>query len=345
VDAARNDLRAAAAWPLRVTDTTLAARLGSAIYRLRIAPLEPELAGVTELIVVSPDVDHGLPLEALCDTAGRWLGERFAISYTPSAYWSALRGERARSDARSGRAGWPALLVGDPAYASAPPSGVTAGVAEAAAAGDPATAASWPRLSGSGAEVRDIATLFSRARMLVGGDASEARLRALAEEGALASYRLVHLATHAAIDDRWPGRSALVLAEAGARRGAAADGYVTADDIAAGWRLDADLVSLASCRSALGPTTHVEGYLGLNHALLGAGARCLLVSLWRVEDQATAMLMREFYREWTRDPEPAPAVALQRAQRRLREWRDPSGRRPYQHPVYWAGVVLLGDAR
>jgi CHAT domain-containing protein/tetratricopeptide (TPR) repeat protein len=332
--ALRNDLRAAAAWPLRASDDSDARRLGRDVYGLRIAPLERDLAGVRELIVVSPDVDHGLPIEALVDARGRSMSERFAISYAPSALWRTLRGERARPR----RDPWSALLVGDPAY------------------GPNASGGAWPRLVASDAEIHAIAPSFPGARVLLGPLACERELRRLAGSGALEDYRIIHLSTHAAIDERWPGRSALVLAESGLENAmtspatASADGRLSADEIA-GWRLGADLVSLASCRSALGPPTHVDGYLGLDHALLAAGARCLLVSLWRIEDRATALMMRAFYRDVAgqlgrsaRTGAPSLAAALRHAQEAVRNWQSPDGGHPYRHPAYWAGVVLLGDA-
>ena len=376
----KGELRAAAGWPLRLADTTEAARLGRAIYALRIAPLEPDLEGARRLIVVSPDIMRGIPLESLADTAGRWLGDRFEIAYTPSALLDALRSGRGARD-QAPRA-WRALLVGDPAFAASG-AAVKSSARGAAGGGTMARAATaavaaWPPLGATRPEINAIAALLPGATTLLGRDASEAKLRELAASGALAHYDLIHFATHAAIDERSPGRSALVLSEsagpgvapAAADAGTAlageprVDGLLTVDEIASQWRLDARLVSLAACSSVLGPVSHVEGYIGFEPALLGAGARALLVSLWHVDDEATGLLMRRFYgnllagqgsrsagsRTTLSASEAAPrpmrastAAALREAQHWLRTLPGPSGGHPYAHPVYWAGLVLVGD--
>lgn len=370
------ELRAAAGWPLRLADTSEVARLGRAIYALRISPLEPDLNGVRRLLVVSPDIMRGIPLESLVDTSGRWLGDRFEIAYTPSALLGAMRtssGARERAPHA-----WRALLVGDPAYAAtgggasgAAPPGVIANATAAPGA--------WPPLSATRPEIETVAALLPGPTVLLGPNASEVKLRELAASGALGHYDLVHFATHAAIDERSPGRSALVLSESAgpglpsAREdGSAAsanptppDGLVTVDEIATQWRLDARLVSLAACSSVLGPVSHVEGYIGFEQAFLGAGARALLVSLWHVDDQATGLLMRRFYANLlaapggarsaelsqrsgsaaasTRSTRATTAAALREAQHWLRTLPGSAGDYPYAHPVYWAGIVLVGD--
>ena len=351
VYAMKSELTAAAGWPLRVVDTTVVARLGGDLYHLRIAPLEGDLTGVRRLVVMSPDIMRGIPLESLADTAGRWLGDRFEISYTPSAVLSAMRHEAGRR--RRAPAQWRALLVGDPAF------GAVARAPDAATAAAGPLAAAWPRLGASRSEVGEIAKALPRSTVLLGADASEANLRRLIATHELSRYDLIHFATHAVVDDHFPGRSGLVLAESprpatidaatpGDRdRATLTDGFVTVDEITADWTLDARLVSLAGCRSALGPVSHVEGYIGFEQALLGAGAHALMLSLWRVDDRATALLMRRFYRNLVgADPGGGrmnAASALREAQRWLRDLPVADGSRPYRHPVYWAGIVLIGD--
>src|SRR5204863_5736568 len=75
----------------------------------------------------------------------------------------------------------------------------------------------------------------------------------------------------------------------------APDGRVTAEQIVRTWDLDADLVVLSACESGLGRYAGGEGYLGFAQALFVRGARSLILSQWRVDDQATALLMTRFY--------------------------------------------------
>jgi CHAT domain-containing protein len=85
--------------------------------------------------------------------------------------------------------------------------------------------------------------------------------------------------------------------------------------------------------------TASEGTLGLQRAFLAAGAQNVLVSLWSVSDDATALLLNAFYRHWLDDLDsPSKAEALRRAQE---EVRGASGSR-FHHPRYWAAFQLVG---
>ena len=219
-----------------------------------------------------------------------------------------------------------------------------------------------PRLPATRREVDDLSKLSRHSTVLLGPDASEQRLVAMARSGALGKYRLIHLATHAWVNPVLPEESSLFLsrvdlpdplvaAEKGER---IYDGRLTAKEILQEWKLNADLVTLSGCQTALGQRVAGEGYVGFAHAFLQAGARSLLLSLWPVEDQATSLLMQRFYGNLfgnTRDDRGAQSDglpmtkrdALQEAKKWLREYRDEDGNRPYAEPYYWASFVLVGD--
>src|SRR5262249_10415142 len=120
-----------------------------------------------------------------------------------------------------------------------------------------------------------------------------------ARSGKLKGFRYLHLAAHGRDDPRSAYRTALLLApdpEATADPAAfEADGELTAEEIARTWDLDADLVVLSACESALGQQAGGEGFLGFAQPLLAKGARGLVLSLWKVDDRATALLMARFY--------------------------------------------------
>ena len=251
-----------------------------------------------------------------------------------------------------------------------------------------------PRLPGTRREVESIASLFprDRATLLLGTDATESKLQGLAQSGELKGYRFLHLATHGQANRDVAMHSAIFLAaEPGGPKPSAdpaafesaPDGQVTAEQIVRTWDLDADLVVLSACESALGRQAGGEGYLGFAQALFVKGARSLVLSLWSVEDRATALLMARFYRnvlgrrpglskpmakaealheakEWLRDLTAdevggEPLAALDRGSGRPlakdsgagpREARTPSrpaGVRPYAHPSFWAAFILVGD--
>ncbi len=339
---------------------------GREIWRERMAPLEQALAGIEQLIVVPSGAMLGVPVEALVDDAGTYVGDRFAVSYVPSATISAWLSERAAGSQAAG-----ALLVGDPPFSEAHRAemagelGSSSGAAEVAA-GDRHRQSKeilpgLPRLPGTRQEILALAEVLPGATILLGPAASEQELVRLADTGRLAGFRIIHLATHAHVDDTWPGRSSLILSQvdlpdplnaalAGDR---ICDGLVTATEIVREWELDADLVTLSACETALGRETGGDGYIGLAHAFFQAGARSLLVSLWKVEDEATSLLMRRFYENRTGSytgtragvtaTPMSKAGALSEAKRWLRGFTDESGRTPYGGPFYWSAFILLGE--
>jgi CHAT domain-containing protein len=191
-----------------------------------------------------------------------------------------------------------------------------------------------------------VAALFPGSQILVGEAATERALRALD----LGAFDVLHFATHALVDDERPERSALVLSQldlpdalsAALADGRIDDGLWTGDDIVRGQRLDAELVALSACDTALGRAVPGEGYIGLADAFLQAGARAVVASLWSVDDRASALFMRSFYAAWRAGASRAEAMRAARAALRAHT----AGRQhPYAHPGTWAAFVLIGDGR
>ncbi len=371
----RDALDQAAAWPFRVTDTQRITAAARELYDDWIAPLAPQLAGVRSLRVVATGPLIGIPVEILVDTTGNYLGETMAVSYTPSA---TIHAWLARSPGHERVTYRTALLLGDPpttdAYLAAmereesesetaEPAPLTSGPQLAAQqlrdalAGDDEALAALPRLRWTREEITRLVPLFPTARVLLGPDASEQELAALAASGDLSRFDVIHLAAHALVDEEAPARSALVLARTGLSDPVEAalagrpihDGLFSVKEIARNCRLHAELVTLSGCQTGLGREAGGEGYLGLAHAFLQAGARSLLVSLWRVEDEATCLLMDRFYRDLLGREDGLPPLskvdALREAKSWLRCWTDETGAQPYRHPAYWSGFILIGSPR
>lgn len=160
----------------------------------------------------------------------------------------------------------------------------------------------------------------------------------LATSGQLADFRYVHFATHGLLDSRQPKLSKLALSQFrkdGRRQG---ESFLRLADI---YNLDlnADLVALSACQTALGKEVRGEGLVGLTRGFMYAGSARVLASLWSVEDRATAKLMRDFYRYLLAEKRPA-AEALRRAQLDMASGKKyPQWRSPY----YWAGFSLQGE--
>lgn len=311
-------MHAASAWPMRVpADAALQRHLHLA-WQEQFAMLEPQLAGVRELIVVMPVITQSVPVEALVDDHGRSLVDRFQVTYAPSALLYTLGRERAATHVHPTHR--PALLIGDAALS-------------------PADSSRLARLAHSRDEVMTIAKRLPGSTLLLDTQASASNLLAMAARGQLARFGTLHFSTHAEADQRHPLASALVLAPDPGRAGH--NSRLRASTIASAWHLDADLVSLASCRSSIGRVTMTDGAMGLSQAFLAAGAHAVLASLWSADDDATNQLMQRFYTNLAKGI--PRAAALREAKCWVRDWRAPDGSRPYAHPSYWAGFILLGD--
>jgi len=152
----------------------------------------------------------------------------------------------------------------------------------------------------------------------------------------LTQYAILHFATHGLLDPKRPENSGLVLSTVN-RDGQAQNGFVGLQDIYA-LRAPVDLVVLSACQTALGKDVRGEGLLGLTRGFMYAGASSVLASLWKVDDEATAELMRQFYINLLQKGM-TPAAALREAQNSIRQ------RPEWQAPYYWAGFTLQGEYR
>ena len=145
---------------------------------------------------------------------------------------------------------------------------------------------------------------------------------------ALDSYRYIHFATHGILDESHPARSGLALSPS------AGDAGILKVDEITGLRIHADVVTLSACSTGLGDLISGEGMLGLVRAFLYAGASSVAVSLWNVSDDATATLMKEFYRNLSLSV--PPPEALRRSRLRLLHQDNAL----WRHPHFWAPFVL-----
>src|SRR5262249_1832119 len=183
-------------------------------------------------------------------------------------------------------------------------------------------------------EVDGIAQLFAgRARKYLGEQATEERAKALDK-----STRYVHFACHGYLDERFPLNSALALTIPARPAEGQDNGLLQAWEIFDNVRIDADLVTLSACNTALGKEMGGEGLMGLTRAFHYAGARSVLATLWAVSDISTPLLMERFYAHLkaglSRDE------ALRAAQIDFIR-----GRGSLSHPFRWAAYQLSGDWR
>lgn len=189
----------------------------------------------------------------------------------------------------------------------------------------------------TGYETREIAKLFrerdsiwkfffpEQAVVLTNNLASKSRLM----NGSLSDYGFIHFATHAFINDNNPALSGIAL-----RGSDNDDGIIYINDIY-NLQMNADLVVLGACDTGLGQIRKGEGMIGFTRAFHYAGASNLVVSMWRVNDQPTANLMIEFYKQIRSGK--SYSEALRSAKLELINHPE------YAAPRNWAAFILNGS--
>ena len=273
------------------------------------------------LIVVPDGVLGGIPFELLDAGTGSPIVERFDVSYLPSAA-VLLRGSSGRS--RFWAPPWRRQLVSFAAPLVQPASHGAAMELGGAELSSP--------LPASGEEARAIArSCPGRAQLFLG----EANLKRHLVEGAASGVPLLHLATHAVADMDSPERSRILFSPDRAQEGG---DYLFLKEV---YDLDlrgVDLATLSACETERGKLVRGEGPSAFSRALLSAGARAAVTTLWRVADEPARDFMAQLYFELNRGRPKAEALRLAKL-RFLRSGTE------LRHPRYWAAFVLTGDGQ
>jgi CHAT domain-containing protein/lipopolysaccharide biosynthesis regulator YciM len=309
-----------------------------ALYEALLEPLEPRLEERSELLIVPDGLLHYLPFETLVVEAddvrhaydfekATFLLDRHAVSYTASASLLDPSLQRPRIAKRG------LLAFGNPNFTRDENDRLPEAYYASALtySGGLVRGDQLLPLPNAETEVRAIeSSLGLENRVLVGKEATEAAFHEQAGD-----YRILHFATHFLNDDRQPLYSKIVLTQ-GEEPGQ--DGYIQTYEIF-NTQLNADLVVLSACNTGLGKLSRGEGLAGVSRAFLYAGVPSLVVSLWSVDDEATATIMREFYRHLRKGLN--KNEALQQA--KLGYLRKASGEK--KDPFYWAPFILIGDSQ
>ncbi|WP_214102660.1 CHAT domain-containing protein [Acrocarpospora catenulata] len=243
-------------------------RPAAALAELLLTPVHGSLLTADRVLLVPSGALHSLPFAAL-----PWRGAPLAAQRTLSVLPDASALASLRPVLPEHLAAGRLLAVGDPVFMRSP-----------GGAGLPVRHAR--RLPASGLEVDAVAAAFpGQARVLLGAEATrEAVLREAREA------TVVHLATHAWLNEASPLSSAVLLS----------DGQSLSVADLAGATLDADLVVFSACRTGQGGLAQGEDVRGLLRGVLAAGAGAAVVALWPVHDLATAVFMADFHRRLRR---------------------------------------------
>ena len=325
-------------WPWLARDQALSGleqghqKLGQKLYRWLVKSLPASAASKARWIIIPHGVLNELPWSALIEQCQsntpdpevvhsayaqcRYLIEQHSLRYSSSLNAFQHLRVRARDKTVNNRGRPPTLL------------GMSPGADQFAAAGLTA-------LPAAAEEVGRLGKWFDQQTVLAGSAANESRFKAEAAE-----HDVIHLATHGLMTEAHPLSSAVMLAA-----DEADDGLLQAHEVLS-LKLDARLVTLASCRSAGGRISPAEGLIGLSQAFLYAGADAVLASLWDVQDERSAELIWPFYER--RQAELSDDLALQAAIKQVLKqqgdmlWVTTNRPTALAHPRFWAGYRLMG---
>lgn len=175
-------------------------------------------------------------------------------------------------------------------------------------------------------EVEEIGKL-SGGRVFTGTTASEKLFKKLAVES-----HILHLATHAFLDDEDPLKSKLVFSEGDPEE----DGFLNVYEIY-NLNLAARMVVLSACNTGTGRLHRGEGIMSLARAFIYAGVPNIVMTLWTVSDRQSYELMLGFYSQLIAGR--SAETALRKAKLEFLKQADPE----YQHPQYWAGYIFVGN--
>lgn len=321
------------------------------LFKAIIQPLIEEIGSSRHIIIVPDGMLTLVPFEALVSKIvdsqsfpiPHFLGDQFQISYHPSATILTINRQAIPQNLPPRGA---LVAVGDPVYGldderletsqvtmlRESKQGKAFDLSGKIQNGVKEQGYTFERLKHSGVEVLKVKEAFGNEPgpqdLLVGLEASEGRVKAKD----LTQYRYLHFAVHGivAYDLPYIKKPALVLA---IDFDSKEDGFLTLREIY-GLKLNADLVTLSACKTGLGMIVLGEGVIGLSRAFITVGARAVIVSLWEVADESTALLMEEFYRLLAQGVD--KSQALKGAKKKIRQMG-------YANPYFWASFILIGD--
>ena len=298
-------------------------RAGAAkLYNLLLKPAQAQLQGKNNIVIAPDSSLWDLPFQALVNNTNKFMIENASITYAPSL--TVLREmTKRRMDQSTTRPPASLLAVGNPISGSEPARRDRSRLSNH----------NFDPLPEAGEEVKALGRLYgaSRSRIYVGNQAREDLLKTEAGNASI-----LHFTTHGTLNNASPMYSYLTLAEGGPND----DGLLEAWEL---MQLDlkAELAVLSACETARGRIGAGEGMIGFSWAMFIAGVPSIVVSQWKVESAGTRDLMVNFHRGLIGSTGSKPAKSEALRQAALKLMRNPET----SHPFYWAGFVLVGDAR
>lgn len=298
---------------------------GHLLFAALIQPLHLP-AGLTSLIVVPDGILHLVPFSALQDSSGKYLASDSTIWYEPSGGTLALMRRSKHAEAPEVFMG-----VGGVEYGGPIGNSQIAEVRRGLERGDyyDLDLTKLPDLPGTKEEVEAAADILGvhDAPLKSGSDGTETEFKA----APLDRFRILHLAVHGNANPKNPDRAALVFRPDPPKD----DGLLEPREIL-GLHLNADLVVLSACETAVGHLQGEEGIANLSRTFLSAGARSVISTLWKIDDTYSLFLMKRFYTHLREGKSEAAALSISQTDVLEKFGADTPA-------ASWAAFTLLGD--
>ena len=286
--------------------------LHRALHPILIEPIAADLPTSAEspVIFIPQRELFQISFPALQDSDGKYLIEKHSILTVPAI--QVLQFTYQQRQKLANNTNNKAIVVGNPVMPSA-----------IVVEGKPKVVLDLISLPGAEQEAIDIAqTLNTQA--IIGQTATETAIK-----NQISSARIIHFATHGLLDDFTdsgiPGAIALAPGEGN-------DGVLTSSEIL-NLKINAELVVISACDTGRGLLTR-DGVVGLSRSLLASGTPSVLIALWEIYDDSTAILMEKFYNQLAQNPNKAQALRLAILKTKQQ----------FPHPINWGGFTLIGEA-
>lgn len=280
-------------------------KLASILYQQLLGDHE-DFLGQQSVVIVADGILSTIPFEVLQRADGKYFLENNVISYSSSLNYLMASN---RSN------------VGNQQYVGFAPS-----FDQNPEMSDPVRS-ELVKLPGATDEINSVSSLLNGTSFM-NENASESNFRNVATQ-----FGLIHLATHAIIDDANPDASKLIFS---LKEDSLNDGYLHAYEIY-NLELNADLITLSACNTGFGEIRKGEGVMSLSRAFAYAGVPSTVVSLWPASDKSAPELMTYFYQNLKEGK--SKDVALNNARKQYLATAEGKAR----HPFYWGGFVMIGD--
>lgn len=319
-------------------------KFSSLVYKNVFQPMEEQLSGkgIKELIIVPDDFLGYVPFEALVINAEgenysqfNYLIKKYSISYSYSASLY-IQNKETNADIKGSSYVAFAPVFNDVNHTNFLVKGCSRfydntnyeTTATRAFSRDGKYISPLP---GTEEEVKGISKLVTGKNLFAKYFLFKEAREEVIKSGELSKYRFIHFATHGIINDNYPELSGLLLSQDSVSR---EDGILYTGEIY-GLKLNAELVVLSACETGLGKIVKGEGIMGLTRGWIYAGAKNVIVTLWKVSDQSTVDLMIDFYNH---------LLSRNGITYSLREAKFELIKNPaYAEPYFWAPFILIGN--